>query len=255
MSDADALMWTVEKDPTLRSTVVTVLTLDPSADWDGPDNIVHLVLARPEGHGPGTKGLSLFFVPKFHFDPETGEIGERNGAFVTNIEHKMGIKASVTGELSFGQHGVPAKGWLVGEVHDGIAQMFKVIEYARMMVGTKAIATLSTGYLNALEFARTRMQAADLTRSTRNVRISPERSSSAARYHLPAWNTRPYGATTRSASSRPGVAYRIRARRFERIATASVRTTSVAARPSQKHLSVTRGDSLAERRIAEACSS
>jgi alkylation response protein AidB-like acyl-CoA dehydrogenase len=130
------------------------------------ENILHLVLARPEGAGPGTKGLSLFFVPKYHFDFETGEPGERNGVFVTNVEHKMGLKVSATCELSLGQHGVPAVGWLVGEVHDGIAQMFDVIEQARMMVGTKAIATLSTGYLNALEYAKTRVQGADLTQMT-----------------------------------------------------------------------------------------
>jgi alkylation response protein AidB-like acyl-CoA dehydrogenase len=130
------------------------------------ENIFHLVLARPEGAGPGTKGLSLFFVPKFHFDPETGELGERNGVFVTNVEHKMGLKVSATCELSFGQHGVPAKGWLVGEVHNGIAQMFEVIEQARMMVGTKAIATLSTGYLNALDYAKSRVQGADMTQMT-----------------------------------------------------------------------------------------
>ncbi|MDS0134111.1 MULTISPECIES: acyl-CoA dehydrogenase [unclassified Amycolatopsis] len=137
-----------------------------SAEHDMSENIMHLVLARPEGPGietkPGTKGLSLFLVPKFHFDTKTGELGERNGAFVTGVEHKMGIKASTTCELTFGQHGTPAKGWLLGEVHDGIAQMFQVIEYARMMVGTKAIATLSTGYLNALEYAKERVQGADL---------------------------------------------------------------------------------------------
>ena len=138
-----------------------------SADSDDLfENIMHLVLARPEGAGPGTKGLSLFMVPKFLFDGETGEPGERNGAFVTNVEHKMGLKVSATCELTFGQHGVPAKGWLVGEVHEGIAQMFDVIEQARMMVGTKAIATLSTGYLNALEYAKERVQGADLTQMT-----------------------------------------------------------------------------------------
>ena len=138
-----------------------------SADSDDLfENIFHLVLARPEGAGPGTKGLSLFMVPKLLFDPETGEPGERNGAFVTNVEHKMGLKVSTTCELTFGQHGVPAKGWLVGEVHDGIAQMFDVIEMARMLVGTKAIATLSTGYLNALEYAKSRIQGADLTQMT-----------------------------------------------------------------------------------------
>ncbi|WP_458688633.1 acyl-CoA dehydrogenase [Nocardia tengchongensis] len=130
------------------------------------ENIMHLVLARPEGAGPGTKGLSLFYVPKFHFDFDTDTLGERNGVFVTNVEHKMGIKVSATCEVTFGGHGVPAKGWLVGEVHNGIAQMFDVIENARMMVGTKAIATLSTGYLNALDYAKTRVQGADLTQMT-----------------------------------------------------------------------------------------
>ncbi len=133
---------------------------------DAFENILHLVLARPEGAGPGTKGLSLFVVPKFLPDPETGEPGERNGVFVTGLEHKMGLKASATCELTFGQHGVPAVGWLVGDTHNGIAQMFRVIEYARMMVGTKAIATLSTGYLNALEYAKTRVQGADMTQMT-----------------------------------------------------------------------------------------
>ncbi len=130
------------------------------------ENIMHVVLARPEGAQPGTKGLSLFLVPKFHFDPETGEPGDRNGVFVTNLEHKMGLKASATCELVFGQHGTPAVGWLVNDTHNGIAQMFNIIEYARMMVGTKAIATLSTGYLNALDYAKTRVQGADMTRMT-----------------------------------------------------------------------------------------
>jgi alkylation response protein AidB-like acyl-CoA dehydrogenase len=141
---------------------------------DVAENVIHLVLARPAGiegiGGPGTKGLSMFIVPQYHFDHETGELtGERNGAYVTNVEHKMGIKVSNTCEVTFGDPqvggGEPAKGWLVGEVHNGIAQMFQVIENARMMVGTKAIATLSTGYLNALDYAKERIQGADLTQS------------------------------------------------------------------------------------------
>ncbi len=130
------------------------------------ENTLHVVLARPEGAGPGTKGLSLFLVPKLLFDPDTGEPGERNGVYVTALEHKMGLKASATCELTFGQHGTPAVGWLVNDTHNGIVQMFKVIEYARMMVGTKAIATLSTGYLNALAYAKTRVQGADMTQMT-----------------------------------------------------------------------------------------
>ncbi|AXT86605.1 acyl-CoA dehydrogenase [Aeromicrobium sp. A1-2] len=141
-----------------------------SAEHDLSENIMHLVLARPVGvegvGGPGTKGLSLFLVPKQHFDHETGELtGERNGAYVTNVEKKMGIKVSTTCEVTFGD-GAPARGWLLGEVHDGINQMFRVIENARMFVGLKAAATLSTGYLNALDYAKERVQGADLTQAS-----------------------------------------------------------------------------------------
>ncbi len=141
-----------------------------SGEHDMAENIIHLVLARPVGvegkGGPGTKGLSLFVVPKFDFDVETGELtGERNGVYVTNVEKKMGIKVSTTCEVTFGER-TPAKGYLLGEVHDGIAQMFQVIENARMMVGTKAIATLTTGYLNALDYAKSRVQGPDLTRAS-----------------------------------------------------------------------------------------
>jgi alkylation response protein AidB-like acyl-CoA dehydrogenase len=141
-----------------------------SGEHDLSDNIIHYVLARPvgvDGHGgPGTKGLSLFVVPKFHFDDETGDLGERNGVYATNVEHKMGLKVSNTCEMTFGDTDVPAVGYLLGDKHDGIRQMFMIIEYARMMVGTKAIATLSTGYLNALEYAKNRVQGADLVNNT-----------------------------------------------------------------------------------------
>ncbi|MGW6728009.1 acyl-CoA dehydrogenase [Nocardia sp. NPDC055029] len=129
---------------------------------DLAENVFHLVLARPVGAGPGTKGLSLFYVPKYHFDFQSLELGKRNGVFVTGIEHKMGIKSSPTCELTFGGTEVPAVGWLVGDVHDGIAQMFNVIEGSRMMVGNKSAGTLSTAYLNALEYAKQRIQGSDL---------------------------------------------------------------------------------------------
>ncbi|WP_392543972.1 acyl-CoA dehydrogenase [Oryzobacter telluris] len=136
-----------------------------SAESDMVDNVVHFVLARPEGAAAGTKGLSLFVLSKYDVDLETGELGERNGVYVTNVEKKMGLKVSTTCELTFGGE-KPAVGTLLGDVHDGIAQMFHVIENARMLVGTKAIATLSTGYLNALEYAKERVQGADLTQMT-----------------------------------------------------------------------------------------
>ncbi len=136
-----------------------------NGDFDWPENIVHLVLARPElppePPRPGTKGLSLFIVPKYWVNDD-GSPGERNGAKVTHLEDKMGLKGSSTCELTF----EGARGVLVGETHDGIAQMFKVIEYARMLVGTKAIETLSTAYLNSLAYARQRVQGADLLRAT-----------------------------------------------------------------------------------------
>ncbi|HEY7054358.1 MAG TPA: acyl-CoA dehydrogenase [Mycobacterium sp.] len=131
---------------------------------DTAENMFHIVLARPEGAGPGTKGLSLFYVPKYLFDPQTLDLRERNGVFATALEEKMGLKASPTCELTFGATDIPAVGYLVGDVHDGIAQMFKAIEYARMMVGIKSSGTLSTAYLHALDYAQQRVQGADLTR-------------------------------------------------------------------------------------------
>jgi hypothetical protein len=133
-------------------------------EHDLADNIIHLVLARPEGAEPGTKGLSLFVVPKYLVN-EDGSLGERNGVYATNIEKKMGLKGSTTCEMTFGLDR-PAVGYLVGDKHDGIRQMFRVIEYARMMIGTKAMGTLSTGYLNALEYTQERKQGPDLTQAT-----------------------------------------------------------------------------------------
>ena len=141
-----------------------------SGDSDLNENIIHYVLARPEGAGPGTKGLSLFLVPKFMFDFETGALEKRNGVYVTNVEHKMGLNVSATCEMNLGEK-EPAVGYLLGEVHQGIAQMFKVIEFARMMVGTKAIATLSAGYQQALAYAKVRVQGGDM--KVMNDKASP----------------------------------------------------------------------------------
>ncbi|MBI1945700.1 MAG: acyl-CoA dehydrogenase [Deltaproteobacteria bacterium] len=135
-----------------------------NGDFDYAKNIVHLVLARPEGAAGGTKGLSLFIVPKF-WVKEDGSIGERNGIKVTAIEKKMGIKASATCTMEMGGD-VPCRGLLMGEVHDGIRQMFKVIENARMTIGVKSMSTLSSAYLNSLEYARDRVQGPDLTKAT-----------------------------------------------------------------------------------------
>jgi alkylation response protein AidB-like acyl-CoA dehydrogenase len=141
-----------------------------SGDADFYDNVMHFVLARREGGGPGTKGLSLFLIPKFMFDFETGELGKRNGVYVTALEDKMGLNVSATCEVNLGEK-EPAVGYLLGDVHQGIAQMFKIIEFARMMVGTKAIATLSAGYQQALSYAKTRVQGGDM--KVMNDKASP----------------------------------------------------------------------------------
>ncbi|NDA88517.1 MAG: acyl-CoA dehydrogenase [Actinobacteria bacterium] len=98
-----------------------------SGDSDLSENIIHFVLARPEGAVAGTKGLDLYLIPKFMFDIETGELGKRNGVYVTKLEEKMGLHVSTTCEMNLGEK-EPAVGYLLGDVHDGIAQMFKVIE-------------------------------------------------------------------------------------------------------------------------------
>ncbi|MGH3245312.1 MAG: acyl-CoA dehydrogenase [Trebonia sp.] len=130
-------------------------------DHDMSDNIIHAVLARPVGvagaGGPGTKGLSLFVVPKYHVDLESGELGARNGVEVTGLERKMGLKGSPTCEVTFGRDR-PAAGWLLGEKHAGIGQMFEIIKHIRMLVGVKSLAALSAGYLSARDFAQARVQ-------------------------------------------------------------------------------------------------
>jgi len=135
-----------------------------NAEYDGVENIVHLVLARPEGAGPGTKGLSMFIVPKYWVE-EDGSLGERNGTRCIGLEKKMGIKGSVTCEMAYGQD-KPCRGLLVGNVHDGIRQMFHVIEQARMAVGMKSMAELSTAYLHARDYAKERVQGPDLLRAS-----------------------------------------------------------------------------------------
>jgi alkylation response protein AidB-like acyl-CoA dehydrogenase len=134
-------------------------------EHDATDNIVHLVLARPVGvegaGGPGSRGLSLFVVPSHHYDPDTGEVGRRNGVMATGLEHKMGVRATPTVGLTFGD-GEPAVGTLLGDEHRGLRQMFEIITYVRLLVGLKSAAALSTGYLGALEQARTRVQGRPL---------------------------------------------------------------------------------------------
>ncbi len=129
-------------------------------------NIVHLVLARVEGDPQGTKGISLFAVPKFRFDA-TGKIGERNDVTVTGIEHKMGINGSATCALSFGEAD-NCEGILIGERCQGIVYMFQMMNEARLACGIQGVAMGNFAYQLALAYARDRVQGAKVTDRTAN---------------------------------------------------------------------------------------
>ncbi len=134
-----------------------------SGDQDITDNVVHLVLARVDGAPEGTRGLSLFIVPKVRVNAD-GSLGEDNDVKVASIEHKMGINGSSTCVLNFGEDG-RCQGELVGGVENvGMSQMFKMMNGARIAVGIQGLALASTAYLNALEYAKDRKQGASITR-------------------------------------------------------------------------------------------
>lgn len=161
-SDVGAIRTVAEQQDDGTWHVRGVKRFITSGEHDMADNIVHLVLARPtSATEPGTKGLSLFVVPSHHVDRETGCVLNRNGVRATALESKMGLRASVTCELTFGA-GEPAVGTLLGDAHDGIAQMFQVIVHTRMLVGAKAVAALGVGTGAAREFARSRVQGTAL---------------------------------------------------------------------------------------------
>ncbi len=128
------------------------------------ENIIHLVLARVEGAPPGTKGLTLFIVPSVRTTAD-GTLGERNDANVASIEHKMGINGSATCVLNFGENG-KCIGWPVGgeeKLNQGMPQMFRMMNGARIAVGVQGVAVASSAYLNALEYARERKQGSSIT--------------------------------------------------------------------------------------------
>ncbi|MEM7154783.1 MAG: acyl-CoA dehydrogenase [Myxococcota bacterium] len=132
-------------------------------DSDLADNIMHLVLARTPDSPEGTKGLSLFLVPKYEFDEE-GNTGARNGAKVVGLEHKMGINGSATCVLALGAEG-PCKGWLVGKERQGITVMFHMMNEARIGVAGQASATSNNAYQYAVQYATERVQGTSLMRT------------------------------------------------------------------------------------------
>jgi hypothetical protein len=126
-------------------------------EHDMAENIVHLVLARVQGAPEGVKGISLFVVPKFLVNPD-GSLGARNDAHCVSIEHKLGIKASPTAVLQFGDHG-GAVGYLVGQENRGLEYMFIMMNAARYGVGIQGIAIAERAYQKAVQYAKDRVQS------------------------------------------------------------------------------------------------
>jgi alkylation response protein AidB-like acyl-CoA dehydrogenase len=134
-------------------------------DHDLTENIIHLLLARIEGGPPGTKGISLFIVPKIWVNPD-GTLGEPNDVFCGNIEEKMGIHGSPTCTLNFGENG-KCRGILLGEQHSGMAKMFQMMNEARMSCGVQALGLAASAYDTARLYARERVQGPLLTHRDR----------------------------------------------------------------------------------------
>ncbi|KAF1061149.1 MAG: 3-methylmercaptopropionyl-CoA dehydrogenase [Pseudomonas citronellolis] len=129
-----------------------------SGEHDLSENIIHLVLAKLPDAPAGTRGISLFIVPKFHLDA-SGEAGERNAVSCGSIEHKMGIKASATCVMNFDG----ATGYLIGEANKGLACMFTMMNHARLGTGMQGLCLGETSYQGALSYARDRLQMRSLT--------------------------------------------------------------------------------------------
>ncbi len=129
-------------------------------DHDLTENVIHAVLARVEGAPEGTRGISLFLVPKIRVNPD-GSLGEPNDVACTGVEHKMGIHASATCTLNFGENG-QCRGWLLGEENKGMRAMFQMMNEARIQVGLQGAALANAAYQYALEYAKERVQGKDL---------------------------------------------------------------------------------------------
>ena len=160
-SDVGAAKTTAKANADGSYSIVGTKIFISGGDHDCAENIIHLVLARIEGAEVGTKGLSLFIVPKILVD-ESGALGAPNDVKVPSIEHKMGINGSATCVMQFGDEG-KTKGWLVGGVpHQGMKQMFMMMNYARIGVGIQGLAIGAAAYLSALDYAKDRKQGSSI---------------------------------------------------------------------------------------------
>lgn len=158
-SDVGALRTKATRLPDGSFRISGQKTFISSGDGDIYENIIHFVLARIEGDPAGTKGISLFIVPKYPVRPD-GSFGPLNDVVCTGIEHKMGLHGSATCAMSFGENG-GCVGHLLGKEREGMRMMFHMINEARLAVARQGLAVGSSAYLHALAYARERLQGSD----------------------------------------------------------------------------------------------
>ena len=158
-SDVGALKTRAVKQPDGTYKITGQKIFITAGDNDLYENIIHPVLARIDGDPPGTPGISIFIVPKYHVNPD-GSIGQRNDVTTTGIEHKMGIKGSATCSLSFGDND-QCIGWLLGQERQGMKIMFQMMNEARLDVSQQGLGTASSAYMHAVTYAKNRIQGAD----------------------------------------------------------------------------------------------
>ncbi|HQI81218.1 MAG TPA: acyl-CoA dehydrogenase family protein, partial [Deltaproteobacteria bacterium] len=159
-SDVGALKTTARKNPDGTYSITGTKCFISAGDHDLTENIIHPVLARIEGHEPGTKGISIFVVPKIRFK-EDGTLTEPNDVSCGGIESKMGIHGNATCTLNFGENG-KCIGWLMGEEKQGMPIMFHMMNEERQGVGTMGVALSTTAYLHALSYAKERFQGVNI---------------------------------------------------------------------------------------------
>ncbi len=160
-SDVGALTTSAQKNPDGTYSITGSKIFISGGEQDMVENIIHPVLARIEGAPEGTKGISLFLVPKYRVNAD-GSLGEFNDAVCTGIEEKMGLHGNATCSLTLGGKG-KCIGTLLGEENKGMSAMFTMMNEARQFVGLEGFAVSTTAYIHALNYARERIQSRDLT--------------------------------------------------------------------------------------------
>ncbi len=168
-SDVGALKTTAKRNPDGTFSITGTKCFISAGDHDLADNIIHPVLARIEGDPPGTKGISIFLVPKIRVNPD-GSLGEPNDVTTGGIEHKMGIHGNATCTLNFGENG-KCIGYLMGQEREGMKVMFHMMNEERQGVGLMGVALGSAAYLHALDYAKQRYQGSNILSKDANVQV------------------------------------------------------------------------------------